>query len=160
MSDIVERWPHTKIYLEPRDCADPSTGPLWCQDDIGSEDENGHPIAWEPYIKEKEAADLITALRDENEKLTKRVEWFTHAIHTCHDECDRPLCKTTRERDALRAELERKDAALEVCDRVLHFDLRKMITWGPDYNQAVKDAADAARAALSPAQKEKTDDHA
>lgn len=61
---------------------------------------------------------------------------------------------------ALRAELERKDAALEVCDRVLHFDLRKMITWGPDYNQAVKDAADAARAALSPAQKEKTDDHA
>lgn len=40
------------------------------------------------------------------------------------------------------------EAALEVCDRVLHFDLRKMITWGPDYNQAVKDAANVTRAAL------------
>lgn len=45
-------------------------------------------------------------------------------------------------------EIERLRAALEVCDRVLHFDLRRMITWGADYNQAVKDAADAARAAL------------
>lgn len=45
-------------------------------------------------------------------------------------------------------EIERLRAALQVCDRVLHFDLRKMITWGNDYNQAVKDAADAARAAL------------
>ena len=48
----------------------------------------------------------------------------------------------------LTAEVERLRAALEVCDRVLHFDLRKMITWGNDYNQAVKDAADIARAAL------------
>jgi len=54
----------------------------------------------------------------------------------------------------LRAELERKDAALRICDRVLRFDLRRMIEWGTDYNQAVKDAADATRAALSPAQKE------
>ena len=48
----------------------------------------------------------------------------------------------------LRAEIERLRAVLEICDRVLHFDLRKMITWGDDYNQAVKDAADAVRAAL------------
>ena len=46
------------------------------------------------------------------------------------------------------AEITRLRAALEVCFRVLHFDLRKMITWGPDYNQAVRDAADATIAAL------------
>jgi len=46
------------------------------------------------------------------------------------------------------AEIAKLEAALEVCDRVLHFDLRKMITWGPDYNQAVKDAANVTRAAL------------
>ncbi len=43
-------------------------------------------------------------------------------------------------------------AALEVCDRVLHFDLHKMITWGPDCNQAVKDAADQARATIAKAE--------
>jgi hypothetical protein len=49
---------------------------------------------------------------------------------------------------ALNAELVE---ALQVCDRVLHFDLRSMITWGKDYNQAVKDAADTARAAITKA---------
>jgi len=52
-----------------------------------------------------EAADEITHLR-------KKVEWHTHAVHTCHAECDRPLCQTTRERDTLRAENERLKAAL------------------------------------------------
>jgi len=67
----------------------------------------GKPISSAPAMAEE-----IKRLRAENERLTERVEWFTHAVHTCHDECDRPLCKTTRERDALRAELERKDVAL------------------------------------------------
>lgn len=53
-----------------------------------------------------------------------------------------------KEAERLAIENETLRAALDVCDRVLHFDLRKMITWGDDYNQAVKDAADAARAAL------------
>ena len=60
-----ERWPHQRIYLEPRDCADPSTGPLWAEHDIGSDNENGSPVAWEPYVKEVE----LTTLRAENEKL-------------------------------------------------------------------------------------------
>jgi hypothetical protein len=44
---------------------------------------------------------------------------------------------------------DRFEEALRVCDRVLHFDLRRMIEWGDDFNQAVKDAADAARSVLS-----------
>jgi hypothetical protein len=51
----------------------------------------------------------------------------------------------------LTARVAELEGALAVCDRVLHFDLRRMIEWGDDYNQAVKDAADKARAALSPA---------
>ena len=53
-----------------------------------------------------EAADEITHLR-------KKVEWHTHAVHTCHAECDRPLCQTTRERDTLRAENERLKAEIK-----------------------------------------------
>ena len=44
--------------------------------------------------------------------------------------------------------------ALDTANHVFHFDLRHMIEWGDDYNQAVKDASDrvaAALASLSPA---------
>ena len=37
---------------------------------------------------------------------------------------------------------EEMTSALESAYRVFHFDLRKMLVWGDDYNQAVKDAAD------------------
>jgi hypothetical protein len=39
--------------------------------------------------------------------------------------------------------------ALEVCHRVIGFNLERMITFGPDYNQAVKDAFDISGAALN-----------
>lgn len=52
----------------------------------------------------------------------------------------------------LAAQVEALTRALSVCDRVLHFDLQKMIVFGDDYNQAVKDAADATRAALEAAE--------
>ena len=55
------------------------------------------------------------------------------------------LLKMERDAHSRAAEMEK---ALKICDRVLHFDLRHMIEFGPHYNQAVKDAADAARAAL------------
>lgn len=69
MGDIVDRWPHRRIYLEPLDCADPSTGPLWAQADIGSDDEGGNAVAWEPYVKESE----ITRLKGEVERLTNKL---------------------------------------------------------------------------------------
>lgn len=47
---------------------------------------------------------VIVAQADKIASLSKRVEWFTHAVHTCHPECDRPLCKATREGERLRAE--------------------------------------------------------
>lgn len=53
---------------------------------------------------------------------------------------------------ALEAQVARLVGAGEACDRVLHFDLRKMIVFGDDYNQAVKDAADEIRAALAEVQ--------
>jgi hypothetical protein len=63
------------------------------------------------------------------------------------------IAKRDDEITRLTARVEELEKALVVCDRVLHFDLRRMIEWGDDYNQAVKDAADAARAALTqPAQ--------
>jgi hypothetical protein len=62
-----------------------------------------------------------------------------------------------KENDTLRALNAELVEALQVCDRVLHFDLRSMITWGKDYNQAVKDAADTARAAITKATGESTD---
>ncbi len=37
---------------------------------------------------------------------------------------------------------------LERCDRVFQFDLIRMIEFGPEYNQAVKDVADAVREIL------------
>ncbi len=46
------------------------------------------------------------------------------------------------ERDVVRE-------ALETCNRVLRFDLRKMLVFGPDFNQAVKDAADRVSTALA-----------
>jgi hypothetical protein len=36
----------------------------------------------------------------------------------------------------------------DISNRVLHLDLRHMIEFGDDYNQAVKDAADAAATAI------------
>jgi hypothetical protein len=45
------------------------------------------------------------------------------------------------ERDRLRELLQR-------CDCVFRFDLARMIVFGPDYNQAVKDASDALREAI------------
>lgn len=38
--------------------------------------------------------------------------------------------------------------ALEIVNRVFQFNLNNMIVWGDDYNQAVKDAADAVATAL------------
>ena len=50
--------------------------------------------------------DRIAELEADNDRLRKKVEWFTHAVHTCHDECDRPLCAALRENNRLRAALE------------------------------------------------------
>lgn len=104
-------------------------------------------------------AEEIKRLRAENERLTKRVEWFTHAVHTCHDECDRPLCKTTRERDALRAELERKDAALR--GFVRQYDAENPLrtaNFHPQGCRCMRCARDAAEATFGPEHKESEPD--
>ena len=76
-----------------------------------------------PTVKVKKQADEIERLRE-----------YLHVY-----------VKEVKEKNA---EIERLREALTICDRVLHFNLRKMIIFGDDYNQAVKDAADAASSAL------------
>ena len=48
-----------------------------------------------PAVVMQAAADELRRLHAEN----KRLSW--DSIHTCHSECQRPLCKLTRERNAL-----------------------------------------------------------
>jgi len=96
------------------------------------------------------------AMAEEIKRLTKRVEWFTHAIHTCHDECDRPLCKTTRERDALRAELERKDAALR---EITELEPRPSTLYPPDWSEQIAACPECQRYKDHPIQRGICDTH-
>ena len=53
--------------------------------------------------------------------------------------------------DTLLAENAKLRAVAEAAKRadvVIHFDLQRMVTFGPDYNQAVKDVGDALHEAL------------
>ncbi len=67
-----------------------------------------------PFRRASESQDEMRVRRqaerdrgaEEIERLRVRVSWFESAVHTCHDECNRPLCKTTRQRDRLRAVLD------------------------------------------------------
>jgi hypothetical protein len=49
----------------------------------------------------------------------------------------------------LSAERDELYAALTIAVTVIGFDLKRMIEFGPDYNQAVQDAFDAGKAALA-----------
>ena len=47
----------------------------------------------------------ITQLKQDIEKLKKRISWFeSGSIHTCHAECEKPLCVANREIDKLKLE--------------------------------------------------------
>ena len=85
------------------------------------------------------------------EENARQLDAIVHALEI-EDSFKTPL-EAIAEKDAtiarLSAQVSTAREALMVCDRVMHFDLRRMITWGDDYNQAVTDAANAARAALA-----------
>ena len=59
-----------------------------------------------------EAADRIEAQAAEIERLKY------NGIHSCHDQCERPLCVLERENDALKAESERLRNALSWAEKV------------------------------------------
>ena len=51
--------------------------------------------------------DEVSRCRQEITRLTREIERLTlDGIHSCHAECQRPVCKVTRERDALLEALE------------------------------------------------------
>ena len=46
--------------------------------------------------------DEVSRCRQEITRLTREIERLTlDGIHSCHAECQRPVCRLTRERDAL-----------------------------------------------------------
>ena len=67
--------------------------------------------------------DEVSRCRQEITRLTREIERLTlDGIHTCHAECQRPLCKLTRERDALLEALKMMrdkygEYACRACDR-------------------------------------------
>jgi hypothetical protein len=71
------------------------------------------------------AADAIESLRAENARLTKQVANLeARGIHSCNDECQRPLCVAQRENARLREALE---------GIISHFDSDQ----GPGHSHAV-----------------------
>lgn len=62
------------------------------------------------YIKLVEYS-ALAAKDAEIQQLKKRISWLeSGSIHTCHAECEKPLCVANREIERLRAELADKDA--------------------------------------------------
>lgn len=67
------RWLPFSALGEPESCASSDTGPLWCQDDIGSDDENGTAVNWCKYIK-------ASVAEAENARLTARIRELEEAL--------------------------------------------------------------------------------
>ena len=85
--------------------------------------------------------DEVSRCRQEITRLTREIERLTlDGIHSCHAECQRPLCRLTRERDALLEAL-KKIAAIG----------NKM--WGTDWEE-IEEARGIARAAIAKAEGE------
>ena len=84
--------------------------------------------------------DEVSRCRQEITRLTREIERLTlDGIHTCHAECQRPLCKLTRERDAL----------LEACRFYASMMGRRKSDGEPFYMTALDlDCGDRARAAI------------
>ena len=60
---------------------------------------------------EEYTVNMFEAKETEIEQLKKRISWLeSGSIHTCHAECEKPLCVANREIERLRAELADKDA--------------------------------------------------
>lgn len=78
--------------------------------------------------------------------MTDTLNYLKELVSDMDDDTEIPIKVGTLMKGA--AEIENYRATLERIERVLAFDLRSKITWGTDYNQAVKDIYDATRKAL------------
>ena len=64
------------------------------------------------YIKLVEYS-ALAAKEAEIEQLKKRISWLeSGSIHTCHAECEKPLCVANREIERMKAELKCQQAKL------------------------------------------------
>ncbi len=114
-----------------------------------------NPLAWIPYETD-DGTRGVHADATFGKYLCVPSGWFLVGQTGWMDETDLEAAKAAAQADyeaRILAAVEAVDLrpireALECINRVLHFDLRRMIEFGDDYNQAVKDAADAATAAL------------
>jgi chromosome segregation ATPase len=56
---------------------------------------------------------LAEALRERDEALIALKNYKAQSIHTCHDQCQQPMCVLRRERDEARSEIEKLKEELE-----------------------------------------------
>lgn len=114
-----------------------------------------NPLAWIPYETD-DGTRGVHADATFGKYLCVPSGWFLVGQTGWMDETDLAAAQAAAEADYRSRIAAAMDVgkiaalveALECINRVLHFDLRRMIEFGDDYNQAVKDAADAATAAL------------
>ena len=52
---------HKEIYLEPKECSDPDTGPMWCQD---SQSCNNCGKSWIKYVMDDIKLEKEQIVRD------------------------------------------------------------------------------------------------
>jgi septal ring factor EnvC (AmiA/AmiB activator) len=63
----------------------------------------------------------LTSVTDQRDRLAKEVENLRAAqIHTCHDQCQKPMCVMRRQRDRLAKALERANECLSNAEDVMH----------------------------------------
>lgn len=63
--------------------------------------ECGCDVDWTPR-KVYELREQLAAVTEERDEIKQELENLkASAIHTCHDQCQRPMCAMRRERDAL-----------------------------------------------------------
>lgn len=50
----------------------------------------------------KWAANTILELQQQNKELQERLSWYESAVHTCHDECQKPMCIQRRDLEQVK----------------------------------------------------------
>jgi hypothetical protein len=86
-----------------------------------------------------EAADTIESLRAENARLKRDMANLkANGIHSCHADCQRPLCVTQRENARLTEENERLREALEAAGQALWNALDHLGVDDPDADATIQ----------------------
>lgn len=76
-------------------------------------------VRWGPLWPEKVREYLAQLRLSTQSSMQAEIDRLTaNGIHTCHDQCERPLCVLRRERNAAQARIEELEAALRPIARL------------------------------------------